>query len=107
MISLTPTAVGHIRKFRQEAGNSAAGLRVSVVGGGCSGLSYKLDFQQSPQANDKIFQYEDILVFVDPKSILFIKGMLLDYDGSLNGKGFIFNNPMADKMCGCGTSFSV
>jgi iron-sulfur cluster assembly protein len=83
------------------------GLRIAVVGGGCSGLSYKLEFQKEPVANDKVFEQAGVKIFVDPKSFLYVKGLTLDYSGGLNGTGFTFSNPNASKSCGCGTSFSV
>ena len=107
MITLSPSAVLQIKKFRDEAGMADGGLRVSVVGGGCSGLSYKLDFQKEPQPQDKVFEIDFVKIFVDPKSFLYIKGLELDYSGGLNGTGFTFKNPNATKSCGCGTSFAV
>ena len=85
----------------------AQGIRVSVIGGGCSGLSYKIDFGQLKE-KDRIFDYEKGLkVFVDPKSSIYLKGVTLDYQDGLNGKGFVFKNPNATNTCGCGESFSV
>ena len=107
MITLTESAVKQIKRFREEAGVQDGGLRVSVVGGGCSGLSYKLDFQKEPQAQDKVFEQDGVKVFIDPKSFLYVKGLELDYSGGLNGTGFTFKNPNASKSCGCGTSFAV
>jgi iron-sulfur cluster assembly protein len=83
------------------------GLRVAVVGGGCSGLSYKLDFQKEPQPQDKVFEQDGVKIFIDPKSFLYLKGLTLDYSSGLNGTGFTFKNPNASKSCGCGTSFAV
>ena len=107
MITMTESAVAQIKKFRAESGMPDGGLRVSIVGGGCSGLSYKLDFAKAPEPTDKIFEQDGVKVFVDPKSFIFIKGLELDYSGGLNGTGFTFKNPNASKSCGCGTSFSV
>lgn len=108
MIQLSANAVKQIKFIRaDEKASETAGLRIGVVGGGCSGLSYKLDFQDAPQANDKVFDIEGVRIFVDPKSYLYIKGLTLDYSGGLNGTGFTFINPNATKSCGCGTSFSV
>jgi len=107
MITMTENAVSQIKCFQAEAGNEAGGLRVSVVGGGCSGMSYKLDFQKEPQASDKVFEQNGVRIFVDSKSYLYLKGLELDYSGGLNGTGFVFRNPNATKSCGCGTSFSV
>lgn len=107
MITLSETAVKQIKRFQEDEKALGGGLRVAVVGGGCSGLSYKLEFQKEPQANDKIFEQDGVKVFIDPKSFLYVKGLLLDYSGGLNGTGFTFRNPNASKSCGCGTSFSV
>ncbi|RYZ95475.1 MAG: iron-sulfur cluster assembly accessory protein, partial [Proteobacteria bacterium] len=82
-------------------------LRVSVIGGGCSGMSYKLDFVPEGTERDRTFEQDGVKVVVDPKSILFLEGMELDYSGGLNGKGFVFSNPNAKKSCGCGNSFSA
>ncbi len=107
MINLTENAVKQIKRFREDEGAKDGGLRIAVVGGGCSGLSYKLEFQKEPQPTDKVFEMNEVKIFVDPKSFLYIKGLTLDYSGGLNGTGFTFSNPNASKSCGCGTSFSV
>ena len=107
MITLSESAVKQIKHLQAEEKVAGGGLRVSVVGGGCSGLSYKLDFQKESAPNDKIFEQDGVKVFVDPKSFLYIKGLTLDYSGGLNGTGFNFKNPNAAKSCGCGTSFAV
>ena len=107
MITLSESAVKQIKHLQAEEKVSGGGLRVSVVGGGCSGLSYKLDFQKESAPTDKIFEQDGVKVFVDPKSFLYIKGLTLDYSGGLNGTGFNFKNPNAAKSCGCGTSFAV
>lgn len=107
MITLSANAVKQIRRFQEDENKPGSGLRVGVVGGGCSGLSYKLEFQDAPQPEDKIFEQEGVRVFIDPKSFIFVKGLTLDYQGGLNGTGFTFSNPNASKSCGCGTSFSV
>ena len=82
------------------------GLRVGVQGGGCSGLSYNIRFDSQPRERDRIFQFEDVRVFVDPKSFIYLHGMTLDYQETLMQQGFVFVNPNAQKSCGCGTSFS-
>lgn len=107
MIQLSESAVTQIKRFREDEKMPDGGLRISVVGGGCSGLSYKLEFQKDPQPTDKVFEQNGVKVFIDPKSFLYIKGLTLDYSGGLNGTGFTFVNPNAAKSCGCGTSFSV
>jgi iron-sulfur cluster assembly protein len=83
------------------------GLRLGVKGGGCSGLSYVLGFDEHPKENDKVFVLQGVTVFVDPKSLFYIGGTVLDFSDGLNGKGFVFNNPQAAKTCGCGNSFGV
>lgn len=107
MITLSESATTQIKKLRDEEKMPDGGLRIAVVGGGCSGLSYKLDFQKESQPSDKVFEVDGIKIFVDPKSFLYIKGLTLDYSGGLNGTGFTFKNPNASKSCGCGTSFAV
>lgn len=108
MITLSADAVTQIRRLKADSQmGDAVGLRVAVVGGGCSGLSYKLDFEKEPRPEDKIYEQDGIRVFIDPKSFLYVKGLELEYSGGLNGTGFGFKNPNATKSCGCGTSFSV
>jgi iron-sulfur cluster assembly protein len=107
MITLTQVAADQLKKIRNEGHTPETLLRVSVVGGGCSGLSYKLDFVPTANPEDKTFEQEGVKIVVDPKSFLFVKGLTLDYSGGLNGTGFAFQNPNAAKSCGCGTSFSV
>ena len=82
-------------------------IRVGVEGGGCSGLSYKLEFDHNLREGDKVFEDKGIKIAVDKKSFLYLVGTELDYSGGLNGKGFVFNNPNAQRTCGCGESFSV
>ncbi len=77
-----------------------------MQGGGCSGLSYVIRFESRPRERDQIFEYGDVRVFVDPKSFIYLNGMVLDYEETLMRQGFVFNNPNATKSCGCGTSFS-
>ena len=88
-------------------------LRVKVIGGGCSGMSYKLDFEESPEdlAQDKeeneVFSFQGVNVAIDKRSLLFVKGTTLDFSDGLSGRGFEFNNPNAKRTCGCGSSFSA
>ncbi|MBX9784764.1 MAG: iron-sulfur cluster assembly accessory protein [Chitinophagaceae bacterium] len=82
-------------------------LRVSVVGGGCSGLSYKLDFDNENKPTDQVFEDNGIKVVTDMKSFLYLYNTTLDFSDGLNGKGFYFNNPNASRTCGCGESFAV
>ncbi len=82
-------------------------IRVGVKSGGCSGLSYELKFDNKLGENDKVFEDNDIKIAVDKKSFLYLAGTTLEYSGGLNGKGFVFNNPNAQRTCGCGESFSL
>ena len=82
-------------------------VRVSVVSGGCSGLSYKLDFDNQPKPNDQVFEHNGVKVVTDLKSFLYLFNTTLEFSGGLNGKGFYFNNPNATRTCGCGESFAV
>ena len=108
-IQITDKALGRIRTAIVKEGISPteAGLRLGVQGGGCSGLSYNIRFDSQPRERDRIFQYGDVRVFVDPKSFIYLNGMTLDYQETLIQQGFVFVNPNASKSCGCGTSFSA
>ena len=108
MIVISSEASKKIASLKQDDGKSAESLlRVEVKKGGCSGLSYKMDFVNEPQPGDKVFESNGAKVAVDSNSLLYILGMTLEYSGGLNGKGFVFNNPNATKNCGCGSSFNV
>ncbi len=108
MIQISEQAAKQISRLATESGKPESSfLRVKVIPGGCSGMSYKLDFDESQAPNDKIFEGHGTKVVVDGKSLLYIAGMTLDFEGGLNGKGFIFSNPNASKTCGCGSSFGV
>lgn len=82
-------------------------VRVGVKSGGCSGLSYELKFDNKIDDSDKVFEDNDVRILVDKKSFLYLVGTILEYSGGLNGKGFVFNNPNAQRTCGCGESFSL
>lgn len=109
MINVTEKALREIKRIMENdpsAGSSA--LRVMVVGGGCSGMSYKLGFDSQPPADqDKVFEWEGVRILCDPKSYLFLAGTELDFTDGLNGTGFSFKNPNAKRTCGCGSSFSA
>lgn len=108
MIQITEKAAKKIEVLKSEDGLAEDSfLRVSVEKGGCSGFNYKLDFDSSSQDSDKVFDAHGTKVIVDSKSLLYLMGMTLDYEGGLNGQGFVFNNPNATKKCSCGTSFAV
>ncbi len=108
MIQLTEFAAQKIKSLRDEEGKSTDHfLRVEVKKGGCSGLSYKMDFDSQARTGDKAFEFFGEKLVVDSQSFMYLIGMTLDYSGGLNGKGFVFNNPNASKNCGCGSSFNV
>jgi iron-sulfur cluster assembly protein len=92
--------------FEREGMGREKGLRLSVVGGGCSGLSYEMDFSDQ-RSNDTTISYDGFSVYLDPKSTIYLKGITLDFQDGLQGKGFVFSNPNATNTCGCGESFSV
>lgn len=107
-VDLSPTAVARVKVLiGRERRPEGAGLRVSVVGGGCSGLQYSLGLEDAPTDEDTIYLIEDVRVFVDPTSAPYLAGMKVDYVDGLHGAGFKFVNPNADRTCGCGSSFSV
>lgn len=108
MINISAEAAQKLATLKKEEGkDDSAFLRVEVKKGGCSGLSYKMNFDNISRDGDKVFESQGQKVVVDPQSILYLLGMTLEYSGGLNGKGFVFNNPNASKNCGCGSSFNV
>lgn len=109
MIKVSESAKMKVVSLMEEDGFNAANdyVRVGVKSGGCSGLSYDLTFDKEKEENDKVFEDNDIKVIVDKKSFLYLVGTTLEYSGGLNGKGFVFNNPNANRTCGCGESFSL
>ena len=106
MITVTANAAAEVKRLLEKQGKPGLGLRVGVQGGGCSGFSYKLGFEQE-RAGDHIRDIEGVKVFVDPKSDIYLDGTTLDFVDGLEGRGFKFLNPQAKKTCGCGESFSV
>lgn len=108
MIQISESAATKLKNLKAEEGrDSSYFLRVEVKKGGCSGLSYKMDFDNQSRPNDKTFEAHGEKIAVDSQSFLYLIGMTLEYSGGLNGKGFVFNNPNATKSCGCGASFNV
>jgi len=108
MIEISETAARKIRTLMAKQGIAEGGLRVGVKGGGCSGLSYTFAWEKQPRLGDEVFEgVAGAKIFVDRKSLLYLKGTVLDYDASLVSKGFVFNNPNAKTTCGCGSSFSM
>ena len=107
MITVSDSAREHAIDLMTRDKMENAFIRVSVKGGGCSGLMYDLDFDTVLGENDKEFENNGVKVVVDKKSFLYLVGTILDYSGGLNGKGFVFKNPNADRTCGCGESFAI
>ncbi len=109
-IYVSDKAKGKVQQLMQEAGvanDPSYFVRVGVVGGGCSGLSYKLDFDNEQKPMDQVFDDNGVKVVTDLKSFLYLVNTMLDFSDGLNGKGFFFNNPNASRTCGCGESFAV
>lgn len=109
MIQVSETAKTKVIELMNEEGFNAATdfVRVGVKSGGCSGLSYELKFDKTKAEEDKIFEDNAIKILVDKRSFLYLVGTTLEYSGGLNGSGFVFNNPNAQRTCGCGESFSL
>ena len=108
MITVSENAKNHALNLMREENHPADSfIRVGVEGGGCSGLSYKLEFDNQMKDGDQTFEDKGVKIVVDRKSFLYLVGTELEYTGGLNGKGFVFNNPNASRTCGCGESFSV
>lgn len=107
-VQLSPTAVARVKALLEREGRPAgAGLRVTVVGGGCSGLQYSLDLADTAAEEDTVYDCDGVQVFVDATSAPYLAGIRVDYVDGLHGAGFKFLNPNADRTCGCGSSFSV
>jgi len=106
-ISLSPNAIAKVKGIMAQQNPAPAGLRVGVVGGGCSGFSYSLQFDTSAGMMDKVFDMDGLKVFVDATSIMYLNGCRVDYVETLEGAGFKFENPNVKSTCGCGSSFNV
>ncbi len=106
-IKVTDKAVGQIRKLMAVEGKESAGLRVGVKSGGCSGLSYTMEFVDDPLANDHVLEFDGVKLFIDVFSAMYLSGSELDFSDGLNGSGFNWSNPNAQRTCGCGQSFSA
>ena len=107
MIHISPEASAHMRKLIDDSDQDGVkGVRISVLAGGCSGLSYDLDFESEPELDDNVFG-NDPPVFIDSASLEYIKDLTLNFEGGLNGAGLRFDNPQAKDTCGCGASFSM
>ena len=107
-IQVTDLALRKIRSAMEKENVSPVegGLRLGVLGGGCSGLSYNIRFDTQPRERDRVYNFDGVRVFVDPKSFIYLHGMVLDYEETLMRQGFHFVNPNSTKSCGCGSSFS-
>ena len=107
LLTVTERAQSEIRSiFSTQGANQSRGLRLGVVGGGCSGLSYEMDFSEA-RDNDTRIEFDGFTVLLDPKSTIYLKGITLDFNDGLQSRGFVFSNPNATNTCGCGESFSV
>jgi len=106
VVIMTPAAQSEVRKLLQDPDKAGMGLRLGIKGGGCSGLSYVLDFTERDEG-DTVDVYEGFEIYLDRKSTIYLAGTILDHQGGLTGRGFIFDNPMASNTCGCGESFSI
>ncbi len=106
-VTLTPKAVAKVKEILAQQDPKPAGLRVGVVGGGCSGFSYSMSFENQQGMMDKVFEFDGLKVFVDATSAMYLQGATVDYIETLEGAGFKFDNPNVRTTCGCGSSFSV
>ena len=106
-ISLTPTAITKVKEIMGQQTPVPAGLRVGVVGGGCSGFSYSMSFENASGLMDKVFDMDGLKVYVDATSVMYLNGCIVDYVETLEGAGFKFENPNVKSTCGCGSSFNV
>jgi iron-sulfur cluster assembly protein len=107
MIAITEVAANRIKMLMAKQGMTEGGLRVGIKGGGCSGLSYTFAWEKEARLGDEVIESQGVTLFVDRKSLIYLRGTTLDYDTSLLSKGFVFSNPNAASTCGCGTSFQV
>jgi iron-sulfur cluster assembly accessory protein len=106
-VSLTPNAVAKVKEIMAQQNPVPAGLRIGVVGGGCSGFSYSMQFENGAGMMDKTFDMDGLKVYVDATSVMYLNGCVVDYVETLEGAGFKFENPNVKSTCGCGSSFSV
>src|SRR5450432_240957 len=106
-VMLTPTAISKVREIMTQQNPVPTGLRVGVVGGGCSGFSYSMSFENAPGMMDKTFDMDGLKVYVDATSVMYLNVCIVDYVETLEGAGFKFENPNVKSTCGCGSSFSV
>jgi iron-sulfur cluster assembly protein len=107
MVQLTERAIGKVKEIMASQQPAPVGLRIAVVGGGCSGFSYSMAFENQPNMLDKTYDYSGLKVYVDQASMLYLDGAEVDFVDSLEGSGFKFNNPNVKSTCGCGSSFQA
>jgi|ERR1041385_8811499 iron-sulfur cluster assembly accessory protein len=106
-INMTPNAIAKVKEIMSQQNPAPAGLRVGVVGGGCSGFSYSMSFENAAGLMDKSYDFDGLKVYVDATSLMYLNGANIDYVETLEGAGFKFENPNVKSTCGCGSSFSV
>jgi iron-sulfur cluster assembly accessory protein len=106
-VNLTPKAIAKVKEIMAQQNPAPAGLRVGVVGGGCSGFSYSMQFENNAGLMDKVFDMDGLKVYVDATSVMYLNGCTVDYVESLEGAGFKFENPNVKSTCGCGSSFNM
>ncbi|HEY6101572.1 MAG TPA: iron-sulfur cluster insertion protein ErpA [Anaeromyxobacter sp.] len=106
-VALTPKAIEMVKDAMQREGLAGYGIRVGVMGGGCAGFQYSMDFEQAAKEGDVTFAQDGVTLYVDPMSAMYLQGVTIDYVVGLQGAGFKFNNPNARTTCGCGSSFSA
>ncbi|MFN7130677.1 MAG: HesB/IscA family protein [Myxococcales bacterium] len=106
-ISIGDNALGRLQRILEERNTPAAGLRVAVKGGGCSGLQYSLNWDDKPREKDRVFERQGVRVFVDPKSYIYLVGTVVEYEETLMQSGFKLTNPQQKSACGCGESFTI
>ncbi len=107
MLTMTEVAINKVKEIMTQQNPQPAGLRVAVVGGGCSGFSYQMAFEAQNTPMDKVMEFDGLKVFIDPASLLYLDGTQVDYVETAYGSGFKFDNPNVKSTCGCGSSFSV
>ena len=106
-LNMTPNAIAKVKEIMSQQNPAPAGLRVGVVGGGCSGFSYSMSFENAPGLMDKSYDFDGLKVYVDATSLMYLNGAQVDYVETLEGAGFKFENPNVKSTCGCGSSFNV
>ena len=106
-LNLTPNAVAKVKEIMAQQNPVPSGLRVGVVGGGCSGFSYSMNFENGAGLMDKVYEFDGLKVYIDATSVVYLNGAVVDYVETLEGAGFKFENPNVKSTCGCGSSFSV